>query len=441
MLRGKDISISLLSVAGGATRMAYSSDRRKALCQRQELVRRRSLPSQVMLLVTIALVVLLGLAALAIDLGLLWTEKRQIQTAADAAAVAGALAVVSGGNVTTAARTDSSVNGFTDGKLSVIVTVNNPPASGSYAGDSTAVETIVTKPESTFLSRVLGYNSVLIEARAVAHTGARDCIYVMDPSAADALVVSGSSSFSSSCGIIVNSSSSQAMVSSGSACISAAAIGVNGNYTSGSCAPVPTPKIGVPAAPDPLAWVAAPSVGACNFTNTSVQTVGTTTLSPGVYCNGIGVSGNGVLASLSPGLYILDGGGLNVGGGSNIQGTGVTFYNTQGSTSYKPIVVSGGSSSSLIAPTSGSYEGILFFEDRSITSNSQNTISGGSTATFQGAFYFPNSPLVFSGGSNAAYTLIVADTVTISGSSTVSADYSSLASGASPARETAALGE
>ena len=182
-------------------------------------------------------------------------------------------------------------------------------------------------------------------------------------------------------------------------------------------------------------------MGSCDFTNTSVRTVGTTTLSQGVYCNGITVSGNGVLAKLNPGLYILNGGGLTVSGGANIQGTDVTFYNTQGAASYKPIVVSGGSSSSLSAPTSGTYEGILFFEDRSITSNSQNTISGGSTASFQGALYFLHSPLVYSWGSSAAYTLIVADTLTISGPSTVNDNYSSLASGASPARETAALGE
>jgi len=409
--------------------------------QRQGLVCRQSLPGQVMLLVTTALIAVLGLAGLATDAGLLWTEKGQMQTAADAAAVAGALAVVSGGNVTSAARKDSSVNGFTDDTNGVTVTVHNPPASGSYAGDSSAVETIVKKTEPTFFLRVLGVNSVPVEARAVAHTGARDCIYVMDPTASNALVASGSSSLSSSCGIIVNSSSSSAMVSSGSACISAGAIGIDGNYTSGSCAPTPTPKTGVPPAPDPLAWVPAPSVGACDFTNTSVKTVGTTTLSQGVYCNGISVSGVGVLAKLNPGLYILNGGRLSVSGGANIQGTGVTFYNTQGAASYKPIVVSGGSSSSLIAPTSGTYEGILFFQNRSITSPSQNTVSGGSTAAFQGALYFLHSPLVYSGGSSAAYTLIVADTLTISGPSTVNDDYSSLASGASPGREIAALGE
>lgn len=393
-------SVGSPSSVGGPVLIAYCANWQKAFCQQRALMR-RSLPGQVMLLVTISLVVLLGLAALAVDVGMLWTEKRQMQTAADAAAIAGALAVDSGGNVTSSARTDASGNGFTHGSNGVTVTVNNPPASGSYAGDSNSVEAIVGQPEPTYFLRVLGLKTVPVNARAVAHTGARDCIYIMDPMASNALVASGSASLSSSCGIIVNSSSSQAMVSSGSACISASAIGINGNYTSG-CDPIPTPNTGVPRAPDPLSWVPAPSVGACNFTNTSVRTVGTTTLSPGVYCNGISVSGVGVLAKLNPGLYILNGGGLSVSGGSNIQGTGVTFYNTQGAAPYKPIVVSGGSSSSLIAPTAGTYEGILFFEDRSITDVAQNTISGASTATFQGAIYFLHSPLVYSGGSSVS---------------------------------------
>ena len=63
-----------------------------------------------MLLATIALVTLLGLAGLATDAGILWTEKRQMQSAADAAAVAGALAVDRSGDVTAAAKTDASIN-------------------------------------------------------------------------------------------------------------------------------------------------------------------------------------------------------------------------------------------------------------------------------------------------------------------------------------------
>ena len=63
--------------------------------------------------------------------------------------------------------------------------------------------------------------------------------------------------------------------------------------------------------------------------------------------------------------------------------------------------------------------------------NKQNTVSGTSSSQFEGILYFPNSPLVYSGGSSnsAAYTVVVADTVTFSGASTFNANYSSLASG------------
>jgi hypothetical protein len=411
-------------------------------------VRHRSFPGQMMLLVAISLVVLLGLAGLATDFGLLWTEKRQIQTAADAAAVAGALAVVSGGNATTAAKTDSSVNGFTDGSNSVTVTVNNPPASGSYAGDSTAVEAIVTKPEPTYFLRVLGYSSVAIEGRAVAHTGAHDCIYVMDPSANNALVVSGGTSLTSSCGILVNSSSTSGLVASGGACVSATAIGVNASSESQAACVSPAVTFNVPRAPDPLAYLTAPALGSCTASTTSGHGYTATdgaTISQGTYCGGITVPGGATL-NLNPRLYILDGGGLTVSGTSNIIGSGVTFYNTgtnSGSTQYKPITVSGGSTTSLTAPTSGSYAGILFFEDRGLSTNNnnqKNAISGQSGAQFTGALYFLNSELDFTGGSKAAYTVIVADILNLTGGTTANSDYSTLG-GASPARETAALGE
>jgi len=115
-----------------------------------------------------------------------------------------------------------------------------------------------------------------------------------------------------------------------------------------------------------------------------------------------------------------------------MSGTGVTFYNTGGSDfAYKPIGISGGTSGTLSAPTSGPMEGILFFQDRSITSSQTNTVSGGSTLALEGALYFPTTPLNFSGGSTgtANYTVIVAQTLTFSGTSTVKANFGSLSSG------------
>ena len=85
----------------------------------------------------------------------------------------------------------------------------------------------------------------------------------------------------------------------------------------------------------------------------------------------------------------------------------------------------------LAAPTSGPMEGILFFQDRSITSSQTNTVSGGSTLSFEGALYFPTTPLNFSGNSSgsAAYTIIIAKTIDFSGLSNLRAGFGNLQNG------------
>jgi hypothetical protein len=84
-------------------------------------------------------------------------------------------------------------------------------------------------------------------------------------------------------------------------------------------------------------------------------------------------------------------------------------------------------------------EGILFFQDRSVVTSKKDTISGGSSSKIDGVLYFPKSNLVYSGGSSLdGYTTIVANTLTVSGNSTLNDNYSSLADGA-PGPKIAAL--
>ena len=115
-----------------------------------------------------------------------------------------------------------------------------------------------------------------------------------------------------------------------------------------------------------------------------------------------------------------------------VTGAGVTFYNTStgsGSSGYQPIVINGGSTLNISAPTSGAYEGILFYADRSMPSVN-NIINGNNASNIVGALYFPSSSLSFSGNnSTTSYTQIVAKTLTVIGNTTINNDYSSLANG------------
>jgi uncharacterized membrane protein len=65
---------------------------------------RRLQSGQIFVLTSLALVAIIGFAALAVDVGFLYSNRRRMQTAADAAAVAGATALRDGQSVTGAAK-------------------------------------------------------------------------------------------------------------------------------------------------------------------------------------------------------------------------------------------------------------------------------------------------------------------------------------------------
>src|SRR5262249_14385990 len=153
------------------------------------------------------------------------------------------------------------------------------------------------------------------------------------------------------CGIVVDSNSKTALNGNGTgSSVTGTAITVTGK-TAGCCFS-PDPRTDIPPEPDPLADRAAPTFSGCNYTDTHGN--GTvTTLGPGVYCGGISVSNAGNCTFLA-GTYVLDGGGFSVSGGSTINGTGVTFYNTATKAKdYDSVTISGDTIGTLSAPTSG----------------------------------------------------------------------------------------
>ena len=158
----------------------------------------------------IALVELMAFLALAVDVGMLWTERRQMQTAVDAAAVAGAVALRDGDNVQTAAAEAATLNSFTNGQNNTTVTVNNPPLSGAYAGNSNYVEAIVYRPETTYFLRALGYKTVNVQTRAVSGAINGPGLHVRSGSHQSAAIgMTGSMEITLSCGVIDDSNSQQ----------------------------------------------------------------------------------------------------------------------------------------------------------------------------------------------------------------------------------------
>ena len=468
----------------------------------------------------------IGFAGLAVNAAFLWTARLRMQSAADAGALAAADALLAGNaTATMAAQAAASSNGFIDGQGTsgnpnlVTVAVNTPPTTGAYSSTTGAVEVLVSQLQPTFFLKVLPqFASIPVSAQAVASPSPAGCIYSLDPSSGQALLVNGGS-LTSNCGLLVNSNSSSALsVNSGASLTVSGGIGVvGGTLISGSVSPQPV--TGIISFSDPFASMptpappAAPSNACSSGTNLTVNGGGTYEEPNGCYTtvninsrfavvnfhdggnyvfpNGLtstagtvdvdgsgsyyfggpinltsgtfnaGGSGTyyytgvinangGVTANLMPGYY---GGGINVSGADatiNLIGSGLYVFgasvidNTtgtiqsqtaQGGPTNVTLYFNGGTlienSSAILnmsAPLSGTYEGILLFQDRA--NSTAVSIDTGASVTLNGALYLPDATLAINGGFVNDYLLIIAYDITQnSGALTIGNNYSALQDG------------
>lgn len=348
--------------------------------------------------------IFLALTCLTIDLMNLFVIREKMQSAADAAALAAVTSIntVSPGNVskaTSQAQTISQSNAFTNGINTISVKVSIPPGdpynkSATYANNSNFARVQISQSVPLYFGGVVGIPKMTVSADAVAGpTSSSVSLMTLAPSGSGSLALTGSGSISSADGTIdVNSQSSSALTLTGSGTITSKNINIVGGYSlTGSGSFHGTINTGVSASADPFAAITLPtSPYLCNYTNYSITGSKAVTVSPGIYCGGISITGSGTI-TFSPGTYILNGGGLAIAGSSIITGNGVTFYNTgtKGSYSYGPISITGSSTLTLSAPTSGPYAGMLFIQDPLNTNSA--TIRGSSSDSLAGNLYFPRS--------------------------------------------------
>jgi len=347
------------------------------------------------------MVVLIGFAALATDVGLLWTERRHMQTAADAAAIAAATALRNGDSTTPAADNVAAINGFNGGSNGVTIAVNNPPASGLYGGNSDYVEVVIAQPEPTYFLRVLGYSSMNVSTRAVSGAiSGPACIYALNQSASDAISVTGNININASCGVIDNSSSSSALSGRGNGTVKATTIGVAGDYSaSGNITFVPTPIIHVAPSPDPLASRQGPTVGTATQQKVNSgpyppvrgnnQTV---TIPPAVYSSSISISGNNAAVTFSGGTY---GNHISIGGNTARATFNPGQYQNGGSGDSIDIA---GSATTIFNPGAYSFLGAVKISGNNAVTLSPGTYFGGLAITGNARVTFSPGTYIFAGG-------------------------------------------
>jgi hypothetical protein len=371
---------------------------------------------QVLLLAAMAMVVLIGFVALATDVGLLSTERRQMQTAADAAAIAASAALRNSQSYASAADEVASLNGFTNGTNSATITVNNPPMSGAYIGNSNYVEVVIAQPEPTYFLRALGYASMNVSTRAVSGAvNSPACVYALDTSASKAINLTGSGfNINASCGVIDNSTSASALSATGTGTVTASSIGVAGNDSvTGSLTFVPTPKVNTAPVADPLASLQAPAVGSPaqqSVTNSGAYSVSgnnqTIIIPAAVYSSGISIAGSSDVVTFSGGTY---GDHISITGSSD----GVTFNPGQyqhASTGHS-IDVSGNAATISFNPGTYTFLGSVNIVGSSTVTLQPGTYFGGIAITGQANVTFSPGTYILAGGG-----LSVTGTSSLSGS-------------------------
>jgi hypothetical protein len=406
---------------------------------------RKSQAGQIFAFVIFAFPMLFCMMGLAIDIGYFRYVNRLMQLAADDAAIAGTLAL-NYGDYVVEAQNSAALNGFTNGVNGIVVTVNVPPLYGPHAGLSPYVEVIITQTRSTLFMGLFGMGSLPVAARGVGYGGAsaQSCVYALSPTGTSFLA-NGSPQITTSCGILINSSNSEALLANGTPTITARSIGIVGGYTlNGSPNVTPTPISGIVPVTDPLSYLPDPATASCSGTALAINGSGTSTVTPGANCYNVtingtpnvtlnpgeyyGISMNGSpTVTFNPGMYVINASNISINGSGSVNGTGVTFYLGP---SAGALTINGGNTTNLIAPTTGTYAGILFFQN--LADTNAITFNGSNNTIAQGTIYAPGAAVTFNGtGTGAAYTIVVASSYVFNGGGTFNNNYSTL-SGGSP---------
>jgi hypothetical protein len=438
---------------------------------------------------TISLTIVIMVLGLTLDAGLMFAKKRHVQAIADAAALAGAADLyknysTNGGNdpspysAKTSALAIASSNGYTNDGATSTVEVRSFGAtylSGPNIGQSIdrgRIEVNITYYQPRYFSLIFGSGATPIKARAVAAGtwGVPKFGMLMLEPTGTGLNVTGQGSVNVTSGIVVvNSTDASAVNNKNNGVIQTTQIDIAGGLNDSGTIIADSINTGVPASPDPLATVPAPTEPPAAANPVQLKDVGKNTdlttmlnklvtsgqltltkaatflsgsgkvylLQPGTYDSKITKMpsglGNGDLvifgqaSSVNNGIYYLKESGFSSQGASLLmhpdQSGGMMFYNSGTGVNDK-ISISGNPDSivNLSGITSGTYTGFFIFQNRLATQ--QISITGNGEFNIQGTLYAPNADLSLTGnGANQTMgSQVISRTITVSGNGVINVE-------------------
>lgn len=366
--------------------------------------------------------ILVCFCGLMLDIGYFEVLKLRMQSAADAAAIGAIFAGEDGSTSGAGGATDAALNGYTDGVNNVTVTIASPPTSGAYTGMAPAVQaTITQKVNAVFFPRTF-----TLMAQATAMAESTPCIFLLSQYSTSLSLQATNQTITGTCPIYLGSS----YTFNGGSSDTGEQFYVASGTATGAGSVSPAPFFGAPTMADPLSYVPAPPVGGCTYTNMAVTSA--TTLYPGTYCGGLSVQ-TSAKVTMNPGVYAIQG-TLKINGPTLIA-TGVTIYMTSGN-GYPAGTTSilTNINGTISAPTTGTWQGIFYFADRSLAAGTQELYMSywNPSSKTDGIFYLVGQEIRINDIplKPYAYLGIVADWMNVNNTGmTPAADYSSLAGG------------
>ncbi len=421
-----------------------------------QITKHRGEEGQVLAFLAIVLVVLLGFAALALDGGMLFSDRRDAQNAADSASLAGGSAAAyymrtnninynaficgTSGTLSTeasaeieainrAASNDYVIDNDLSDKHGVSVNCEIVDM-GSYLDKYFDVTTKITRDTTTNFAQLVYDGPLRNEVEAVtrvyppAPIAFGKAIIALNDSAcsgnSNGVIFSGTSTTTVTGGGVWSNGCLTGNGSSFNVTVNYGGVGFAGSSTGTLTNINPAPEYIPSTLPDHSTIVGEPDCS--GLPNRTVPNTGNATLEPGNYNK---IKWTGGILTMNPGLYcITDSQGMDISGGE-LAGDGVTIFLEDGG-----VTINGNVSPvDLRAPEenpdpSPAVPGILFY----LANGNTNTISitGNSTSFYLGTVYAPDGDLFFSGtsGTNPTFnTQLIGNNVEVSGGATIDINF------------------
>ena len=391
-------------------------------------LRRTSERGQALIVIVFAIIGLIGMAALVVDGGNAYVQTRRAQTAADAAALGGALARIKGEDWVAATYAIAEQHGFPRDGATTGVAVNSPPVGGPFAGDVEYIQVIIGAHTRTYLAPVVGVREIRTSVEAVARTKSSEIKQILDGSAVISLAktsdcasnkafwVHSEATLSVRGGdVFINSNNKEcALIEQGSGGIRI----IGGEVVIVGGARIQKPQLITPFPPVTGAVSISypppffmPNVGCSQPAEISFDG---TSMSPGDWEEDFPPAG---VKALEPGKYCIVGDFI-IGDGKSLEGKNVTFVVDEGRVRW-----SGHATINLEAPRTGPLAGMLLFvppDNHKIVALNMDRLSG-----VKGTILAPGAEIRLNGSmsSTGFHSQIIGYRIEVDGTSNIEVTY------------------